>query len=87
MEPCVKGIIASLLPPKALAADERGQNQGEKPDRSVAAETTHTKHPARGPQLSGAAHLSSLVRLHGAAPLMALIYLCCGGVTVAPPLR
>ncbi len=24
---------------------------------------------------------------HGAAPLMALIYLCCGGVTVAPPLR
>ncbi len=62
--PCSpEGRPESLLPPKALAADERGQNQGEKPDRSVAAETTHTKHPARGPQLSGAAHISSLVRL------------------------
>ncbi len=39
--------------------------------------------------------LNSRVRLishrsfgfHGAAPLIALIYLCCGGVTVGPPLR
>jgi len=38
--------------------------------------------------------LNSRVRLishrsfgfHGAPPLIALVYLCCGGVTVAPPL-
>jgi len=24
---------------------------------------------------------------HGAAPLIALVYLCCGGVMVGPPLR
>jgi transposase len=39
--------------------------------------------------------LNSRVRLishrslgfHGAPPLIALVYLCCGGVTVRPPLR
>ncbi len=39
--------------------------------------------------------LNSRVRLishrsfgfHGAAPLIALVYLCCGGVTITPPLR
>jgi hypothetical protein len=24
---------------------------------------------------------------HGATPLIALVYLCCGGVTITPPLR
>jgi hypothetical protein len=45
------------------------------------------KRPARGAQLEGPADLPPLLRLPLRRPLIALIYLCCGGIEIDLPVR